>query len=495
MGVGVRKILPWGTGSSIWLICEFMSVRNIRVTIHQLAVWTTGKMRRSKRLNVVQINGSHADGRHDPSEFPLPQDEPNDQNQTFGEDEIQVGQQDNEDVNVLGEDGEVQKRGPTILPHVWDLPAGKRILVKCNKFGQPIGREGGVLGQFLGTVARNGGYCPLDKNDWRLVKRNGGDETILELVKTKFLYPRSCEKWILKSVGRDWKQYKAQLKKALFNVKKKISVLYKRCPEDVCENQWVALVKHWKSEEGKAQSERNKRSILMRKGTHTAGTKSYACWAEEMREADPQKKQPHRAKVYLVTHKQKGEQRNEHVDKLEGIMEEQPELGENDQGKVAWEGDALHKVLGQKKPGQVHGMGLLPVPKQAYGKNSYLLKDINTTTVEGPLEIAVLEEVGKLKDRIEKQDKIIEDLRNNKQASHMTTEAEEVNYETTYDDNFQRRHVHPKRKRVECDTPVQGSLSEQQDTSRVNYERTYDDNFQRRPVHPKRKRVECDIPV
>lgn len=56
-------------------------------------------------------------------------------------------------------------------------------MVKCNRFGQPIGREGGVLGQFLGTVARNGGYCPLDKKDWRLVKRNGGDKTILDFVK------------------------------------------------------------------------------------------------------------------------------------------------------------------------------------------------------------------------------------------------------------------------------------------------------------------------
>lgn len=71
------------------------------------------------------------------------------------------------------------------------------------------------------------------------------------LFQTKFLYPRSCEKWILKSVGRDWKQYKAALKKAMFNVKKKRAVLYRRCPEDVDDDQWVALVNHWKSKKGK----------------------------------------------------------------------------------------------------------------------------------------------------------------------------------------------------------------------------------------------------
>jgi hypothetical protein len=47
------------------------------------------------------------------------------------------------------------------------------------------------------------------------------------------VYPHSCEKWILKLVGRDWRQYNAALKKAYFNVKKKKYVLYRQCPEDV----------------------------------------------------------------------------------------------------------------------------------------------------------------------------------------------------------------------------------------------------------------------
>jgi hypothetical protein len=37
--------------------------------------------------------------------------------------------------------------------------------------GQPIGKEGGLLGQFLGTIARNGGYCPVSAKDWRQVKK------------------------------------------------------------------------------------------------------------------------------------------------------------------------------------------------------------------------------------------------------------------------------------------------------------------------------------
>jgi hypothetical protein len=59
------------------------------------------------------------------------------------------------------------------------MPKGQRIVVKCNEVGQPIGEEGAILGKFLGTIARNGGFCPLDKNDWRYVKKNKNDETIL----------------------------------------------------------------------------------------------------------------------------------------------------------------------------------------------------------------------------------------------------------------------------------------------------------------------------
>ena len=74
----------------------------------------------------------------------------------------------------------------------------------------------------------------------------------------------------------------------------------------------------------------------MRKTTHTAGTKSYARWSEDMvshllfkkiymilltfplllffqRQTDPEKKQPHRAKVYLATNRKRGKEINEPV--------------------------------------------------------------------------------------------------------------------------------------------------------------------------------------
>jgi hypothetical protein len=58
---------------------------------------------------------------------------------------------------------------------------GDRIVVRCNMLGQPIGKEGDLLGQFLGTIARNDSYYPVGDKDWREVKKNNV-ETIIQFI-------------------------------------------------------------------------------------------------------------------------------------------------------------------------------------------------------------------------------------------------------------------------------------------------------------------------
>lgn len=94
-------------------------------------------------------------------------------------------------------------------------------------------------------------------------------------------------------------------------------------------------------------------------------------------------------------------------------MNEQPELAQDDQGRVAWKADALHQVLGEEKLGQVHGMGLLPVPNHVYSQTSHRLRNINITTLEGtPDEVAIhiIDDVEKLKEQAQKQDQLIQQL-------------------------------------------------------------------------------------
>ena len=115
----------------------------------------------------------------------------------------------------------------------------------------------------LGTVARSDGYCPVDIKDWRKVKKDNASHSSLQdcffkrnskgnphcrfsrfhkiflyeykylmrqivilshfrnLIVDKVLVSSTCENWILKSIGRDWRKYKATLKKKLFKPNKK----------------------------------------------------------------------------------------------------------------------------------------------------------------------------------------------------------------------------------------------------------------------------------
>ncbi|CAL4949808.1 unnamed protein product [Urochloa decumbens] len=135
-------------------------------------------------------------------------------------------QQDDDIQGTPGGCQEVGKRKGTVLTHVWNLQAGKRIVEKCSQLGQPIGKE---------------------------------------------------EKVLVSS--------------------------FMLCPDDVDQDQWNNIIKYWKSRDGKARSEKNKTAREMRKSTHPAGAKSYARWFEDLGQADPAKRQPHRAEVYLATHR------------------------------------------------------------------------------------------------------------------------------------------------------------------------------------------------
>ncbi|KAJ4757695.1 E3 ubiquitin-protein ligase CHIP [Rhynchospora pubera] len=72
-----------------------------------------------------------------------------------------------EGVEVLFEDNQGNRtRGKTLLTHLWTLPAGHRVVVDANDLHQPIGAEVGLLGQFLGTISRNGRICSLSHKNW-----------------------------------------------------------------------------------------------------------------------------------------------------------------------------------------------------------------------------------------------------------------------------------------------------------------------------------------
>ncbi|KAL2902272.1 hypothetical protein RDABS01_027354 [Bienertia sinuspersici] len=100
----------------------------------------------------------------------------------------------------------------------------------------------------------------------------------------RLLYPNALEKWILKSIGLKWKDYKCYLKGKYYNDDIDINIVQDRCPSDVEKDQWISLVNFWRSEEGKKRSKRGKESLMNAKvkSISTTGTKSHARVREEL---------------------------------------------------------------------------------------------------------------------------------------------------------------------------------------------------------------------
>ncbi|KAL2929369.1 hypothetical protein RDABS01_034780 [Bienertia sinuspersici] len=129
---------------------------------------------------------------------------------------------------------------------------------------------------------------------------------ILQEVESRFLYPKSLEKWILKSIGHKWRDYKCLLKGKGYDDNTDINTLYDNCPdEDVDYDQWVSLVNFWRSEEGKRRRNCSKESFEKDKvkPVLTTGTKNHARVHEEM----SSNKSPTQTQVYLKCHQHESE--------------------------------------------------------------------------------------------------------------------------------------------------------------------------------------------
>ncbi|CAD6270083.1 unnamed protein product [Miscanthus lutarioriparius] len=126
---------------------------------------------------------------------------------------------------------------------------------------------------------------------------------------------------------------------------------------------------------------------------------------------------------------------------LENLLDTQPELAQNSEAEL--HGKVMHYIgVGRRKKfGQVHGMGLLPVPKQVYGRKTHHFKDINIVSLDGSssdVEVHMLEEIRQLKEHSRMQDKVIKELKNNRRHNEnqeATMNKETCEFEFSDDDN------------------------------------------------------------
>lgn len=66
----------------------------------------------------------------------------------------------------------------------------------------------------------------------------------------KFDLPPGSDGWILKSIGKKWKDWKSNLKDEFYDPTTSIEVQKNKVPQRIREDDWIELLKFWASPEG-----------------------------------------------------------------------------------------------------------------------------------------------------------------------------------------------------------------------------------------------------
>uniref|UniRef100_A0A5B7BPA4 Bromo domain-containing protein n=1 Tax=Davidia involucrata TaxID=16924 RepID=A0A5B7BPA4_DAVIN len=257
-------------------------------------------------------------------------------------------------------------RGPTRCLELWNRE-GKCISIATNELGQPIGPEAPKLTNFLGTIARNGHIAPLTYVHWRALP-DANKENMWQQVQSKFDIDPKSKSWILKSIGKKWKDWKAKLKAYRYNTHLTDEERMADRDERVLPDQWRILILFWNSEEAKERSVKNKANRAQQKMGHTTGTKSFARLREEERVKSPDGKEPSRAELFILTRTRKN---GRPVDQASSVVisqlrERAAELQEASQNSAAQD-DIFSQVMGHDRHGRVRTYGLGPSPSDLGG--------------------------------------------------------------------------------------------------------------------------------
>ena len=129
---------------------------------------------------------------------------------------------------------------------------------------------------------------------------------------------------------------------------------------------------------------------------------------------------------------------------LKDLLVQHPDLADTSQGKVAWNGDALTKILGEEKPGHVHGLGLVPNPDKVLDcSKSGRLKNLNVTSLDATSSEDVVSlrlQLEKLVNHVHNQDATIQNLKQ-KTISMEQQQRQQVTFFSKVSNNFLNWHI------------------------------------------------------
>ncbi|XP_073135786.1 uncharacterized protein [Henckelia pumila] len=154
------------------------------------------------------------------------------------------------DREIESDDAEKKTRGPTFMKEIWGRPSTlPHIKIQCDDMGRPIGSRRNKFTDFLGTLARNGKFCPIDVEGCHKMPLDT-KKKMLDVVKEKYDLPPGTESWTLNSIETKWRNWKSELKKK-YDPELPMQFLLQERDQRAFAEQYVKLVAHWNTEKSK----------------------------------------------------------------------------------------------------------------------------------------------------------------------------------------------------------------------------------------------------
>ncbi|KAH6799468.1 hypothetical protein C2S51_035952 [Perilla frutescens var. frutescens] len=252
-----------------------------------------------------------------------------------------------------------ETRGPTYMQNIWGrAPNLPPIHVEYNEFGQPIGGENSKLCHFLGSISRNGKYCPIDIKNWHAMSSTKKTE-MLEVVKLRFHVLVVAKKWILTSIGHKWRNWKHSLKMKYWADDIPVEHLIEERDERALLDQWVKLLTYWRSEEAKKASHRNKNARENKIMNQRTGKTSFAQIRVGL--IKEQERYPTRVELFKSCFVPSDGTSSVALSKYSEMQERSNQLPEGYNDEVG-PNDVFSQIMGDDAPGHVQmlGQGICP---------------------------------------------------------------------------------------------------------------------------------------
>ncbi|KAH6768484.1 hypothetical protein C2S51_013820 [Perilla frutescens var. frutescens] len=242
-----------------------------------------------------------------------------------------------------GHDTTKKTRGPTYMLEIWGRSSTMpHIKLDFDCYGRPIGTNRSKFCEFLGTISRNGMYCPLDVEDWQKMPTEY-KKKMLNIVKSRYDITHGDEDLMDEKDGR------------------------------VLQDQWNKLLTYWNREEVKARSEKNRDARSKRSMNHLTRKRSFAQIQDNLvslatlLEAKEKGRPPSHAEMLDACYTSDNNTSSVVSKYLEEIEELRKKLPESSEDPVGPNG-LFAQVRGQDRAGRVRMFGEGVSPSDVWGE-------------------------------------------------------------------------------------------------------------------------------